>query len=393
MSEPSDDGSILEAASWEEWLALPAYQLPQKAKRAKMQSALFALTQHHSKNCSPYKNFLSVLHNDFLVNDPSSTGFPPALTARQFKYQKLSSVDAADEIKLMTSSGTSSAQVSQIVLDKVTAKRQQQVLSAIMREWLGSSRLPMLILDHPSVVRRGHDFSARGAGIQGFMLFGRHYCYALNEDMTLNHQAVLQFFEQHRGADILMFGFTYMAWQFVLQPLLTNDELRSQIGYVRGKLFHGGGWKKLQNQAVSNEHFMQSVRDCFEGVTAHNYYGMVEQTGSIHVACEYGHLHAPVWADVDVLHPQLKTQQPIGEQGVIQVSSVLPLSYPGHVILTEDLGTILGEDDCPCGRKGRYFSVDGRVQQSEVRGCSDTFDNAENQSGSVEFAISTFKTE
>jgi hypothetical protein len=34
---------------------------------------------------------------------------------------------------------------------------------------------------------------------------------------------------------------------------------------------------------------------------------------------------------------------------------------------------LLGEDDCPCGRHGRYFQVSGRQQGAEVRGCSDTF--------------------
>jgi hypothetical protein len=41
--------------------------------------------------------------------------------------------------------------------------------------------------------------------------------------------------------------------------------------------------------------------------------------------------------------------------------------------LTEDLGVILGEDDCPCGRMGRYFRVQGRIPAAEVRGCSDTY--------------------
>ena len=40
-------------------------------------------------------------------------------------------------------------------------------------------------------------------------------------------------------------------------------------------------------------------------------------------------------------------------------------SYPGHALLTEDLGTILGEDDCACGRKGKYFSISGRVQNAK----------------------------
>jgi len=43
------------------------------------------------------------------------------------------------------------------------------------------------------------------------------------------------------------------------------------------------------------------------------------------------------------------------------------------VILSEDEGIILGEDDCKCGRCGKYFKVIGRLKQAEQRGCSDTF--------------------
>ena len=60
------------------------------------------------------------------------------------------------------------------------------------------------------------------------------------------------------------------------------------------------------------------------------------------------------------------------EEGLIQVLSLLPRSYPGHSLLTEDLGTIHGEDDCPCGRSGKRFSVSGRLKDVEIRGCSDT---------------------
>jgi hypothetical protein len=63
----------------------------------------------------------------------------------------------------------------------------------------------------------------------------------------------------------------------------------------------------------------------------------------------------------------------IGEKGIIQVVSVLPESYPGHVLLTEDEGIILGEDDCPCGRMGKYFKIEGRIKDAEIRGCSDTY--------------------
>ena len=53
------------------------------------------------------------------------------------------------------------------------------------------------------------------------------------------------------------------------------------------------------------------------------------------------------------------------------ITKYLTTSYPGHSILTEDLGTIYGEDDCKCGKNGKYFKVHGRQLNSEPRGCSD----------------------
>jgi hypothetical protein len=99
---------------------------------------------------------------------------------------------------------------------------------------------------------------------------------------------------------------------------------------------------------------------------------LVEQTGSLYMECAHGHLHAPIFSDVIIRRVEDFEVAAHGEAGLIEVLSVLPRSYPGHALLTEDRGTILGEDDCPCGRLGRYFHVHGRLAQAEVRGCSDT---------------------
>ena len=56
---------------------------------------------------------------------------------------------------------------------------------------------------------------------------------------------------------------------------------------------------------------------------------------------------------------------------MIQLLSVLPTSYPGHNILTEDVGIIMGEDTCACGKKGKYFRIYDRLKKAEVRGCGD----------------------
>jgi hypothetical protein len=56
---------------------------------------------------------------------------------------------------------------------------------------------------------------------------------------------------------------------------------------------------------------------------------------------------------------------------VIEVVSILPRSYPGHVLLTDDLGVVDGVDDGD--RSGKRFHVLGRLPRAEPRGCSDTF--------------------
>ena len=105
----------------------------------------------------------------------------------------------------------------------------------------------------------------------------------------------------------------------------------------------------------------------------HDYYGMVEQTGCIYMQCEHGHLHTSIFSDVIIRDPHDFSVLPHGQSGIIQVISLLPESYPGHALLTEDEGVILGEDDCDCGRKGKYLRILGRWKKAELRGCSDTY--------------------
>jgi len=100
---------------------------------------------------------------------------------------------------------------------------------------------------------------------------------------------------------------------------------------------------------------------------------MVEQTGSIFVECEYGFLHSSSFSDVIVRNHKTHSPENNGTEGLIQLLSIIPKSYPGHSLLTEDIGTIYGVDNCECGRMGKYFKVHGRMKSAEVRGCSDTY--------------------
>ena len=109
----------------------------------------------------------------------------PFLPVRLFKEFELRSCEKNDIVKTMTSSGTTGQQVSRIFLDRETSSAQQKCLTKIVSHFLGTKRVPMLILDSSAVVKNRNMFSARGAGILGFSIFGNKRQYALNENMNL----------------------------------------------------------------------------------------------------------------------------------------------------------------------------------------------------------------
>lgn len=294
------------------------------------------------------------------------------MPVRLFKELELRSVPKEEVVKTMTSSGTSGQAVSKIYLDRTTSSNQQKTMVKIVSDYTGSGRMPMIILDCPSVVKNRLMFSARGAGILGFSIFGAKKIYALDDDMNLNVEALKEFLEKYKGQKILLFGFTFMVWKHFYKELVRlKDEVSFDLS--NGILIHGGGWKKLVNEAVSPEEFHRRLKDICGLDSIHDYYGMVEQTGCIYMQCECGHLHASIFSDVIIRKPEDFSICKKGERGIIQVVSAIPESYPGHSLLTEDEGEILGEDDCPCGRKGKYFKIYGRLKNAEIRGCSDTY--------------------
>jgi len=344
------------------------FSLVREEKSAFLNSCLADLTRHHYANCSHYKKMIDSL--GFNVGKELSYSELPFLPVRLFKMHELYSVDKKDIVKTMTSSGTSGQQVSKIFLDKETSLNQSKALTKTVSAFIRAKRAPMIIIDSPSVLKNRKMFSARGAGILGFSIFGTKRIYALNADMELDVDALSSFIDEHKKSRIFLFGFTFMIYQYFVKELESRD---IALDLSNAVLIHGGGWKKLQSQSVSSKEFRQILNRLCGLENIHDYYGMVEQTGSIYMECEFGHLHASVYSDVIIRNPHDFSLAPFGERGIIQTVSVLPKSYPGHSLLTEDEGVILGEDDCHCGRLGKYFRVVGRIKNAEIRGCSDTY--------------------
>jgi len=352
----------------EEEMNIPPYSLPKSEKRDFLTKHLAALTLHHYENCPEYRKILDA--SSFDATTISDYSQIPFLPVRLFKDYELKSVPSDAIVKTLTSSGTTGQKVSKIFLDKETSSTQSKILTKIVSSFIGKQRVPMLILDSSAVIKNRAMFSARGAGILGFSMFGSDRLYALDDEMNLNVEAIKVFLEKHQNETIFLFGFTFMIWQHFYQELKKSNV---KLDLSKGVLIHGGGWKKLINEAVSPQMFKFALHDVCKINHVYDYYGMVEQTGTIYVECECGHLHTSVFSDVICRNPKDFSESPFGEEGLIEVVSVLPESYPGHVLLTEDVGIILGEDDCPCGRKGKYFKINGRIKNAEIRGCSDTY--------------------
>lgn len=345
-------------------LAAPPFGVDAGTKARALTARLNALTALHVERCAPYAQALAVMHPQPVAARLEDV---PYLPVSVFKTHALRSVPESDVFKVLTSSGTTGQVPSRIFLDRETATRQTKALSTIMQAVLGPQRLPMMMVDTKSVFQNRQSFSARGAGLLGMANFGRDHFYALDDQMQLDEPGLRAFLDKYSGKPLLIFGFTYMVWLYFREAAARMGADLSQATLV-----HSGGWKKLAEQAVDNTRFKAELRAGTGLARVYNFYGMVEQVGSVFLECEAGVLHAPSFADVLARDVRTLAPAPFGHEGVLQVLSALPTSYPGHSLLTEDLGTVLGEDDCTCGRKGKYFSVRGRIARSEVRGCSDT---------------------
>lgn len=341
------------------------YSKPQAEKEAILLSKLSDLTKFHKERCPEYARLLHLFYND--RNRFSGITDIPYLPVNLFKTKELLSIPRDQVFKVLKSSGTSSSVPSKIFLDTETAQRQTMALANIMTSFLGSKRLPMLVVDHSKVIQDRHSYSARGAAIVGMLSFGRDVCYALDENMELNHKEIFHWLQKYQGQSILIFGLTFVIWKHFLSKLKLQE-----INIPNGILMHTGGWKKMEEQSIDNKAYKNKLYEVTDIRRCHNFYGMVEQVGSVFVECEHGYLHCPEFADIIIRDPKTWQECSKSSIGIIQALSILPTSYPGHSLLTEDLGALRGIDDCPCGRKGKFFYVIGRAPQAEIRGCSDT---------------------
>ena len=341
------------------------FSLDTKTKNKIFTEQIKLLTIHHYKNCKIYNKIIKILK--FKIRNKNKVEDFPMLPARLFKTFDLKSVPDNKVVKKLVSSGTSGQKLSKIYLDKKNAINQVRVLSRIISTILGKQRLPMLIIDqNPRLLDRSI-FNARIAAIHGFSIFGKDYHYLLDKKGKIDYDLLNQFLRKYAVNKFFIFGFTSIIYEYLIKKL-SNKSINQN--FQNAILLHGGGWKKLEKLKINNKLFKRKLFDKLKLKNIYNYYGMIEQTGSIFVECRCGHFVTSDFSDIFVRDKNFNILKH-GKKGLLQLCSLLPTSYPGHNILTEDIGEIVGQDNCKCGLKGKYFLVHGRAKHAETRGCSD----------------------
>ena len=341
------------------------YSLKDKEKMIIFKKVINDLTNHHYLNSRNYQKLLKFLNYD--RKKVSRLEETPFLPVKLFKDFNLKSVKNNEVIKILHSSGTTGNQPSKIYLDKTNANAQSKVLNIIIQTILGKERMPMLIIDKSPKNLNRTTLNARMAAINGFSIFGKYHTYLLDENGKIDYKNLNLFLSKYSGKKFFIFGFTSIVYENLVKKL---SKKHFKLNFNNGLLIHGGGWKKMESIKISNKIFKDQLNKKIGLENIYNYYGLVEQTGSIFIECKCGYFITSIFSDILIRDRNFNILKN-GSRGFIQLFSSLPTSYPGHSILTEDVGEIVERHNCKCSMHGKRFLVHGRIKNAEIRGCSD----------------------
>ncbi len=330
-------------------------------KKNKFLKNIKEILKYHSKNCVEINNFFR--KQKINLNKINKIEHLPFIPVKIFKKLDLKSIKDKKVFKILRSSGTS-GDSSKIYLDKKNSLNQTRVLNKIVTYFFGKERLPMLILDSKKIFSNRTEFSARAAAFLGFSFMGKDHTFLLKDDLSFDLKRYQNFKKKYQNKKFLIFGLTNLVWE----KFLNNKQIKNE-NFSKCILLHGGGWKKLDKLKISNGDFKKKLNKKFKLSAIHNYYGMVEQTGSIFIECnKCGSFITSNYSDIIIRGKKLESLEP-NMVGFIQLLSLIPTSYPGNSILTDDLGIII-KNNCSCKKLGKQFLLKGRIANSEVRGCS-----------------------
>ncbi len=300
-------------------------------------SAALALFRRQAVRCAPYREYLSLIGVD-----PASVDAPeriPHLPIELFKTHEVYCGSQPPQITF-TSSTTGGSVAARHMMERV--EDYEKTFMSIFRSFYGDPRGVAIFALLPGYLERQGsslvymaDRLIRESGCGGFFLN--------------DYDRLLDEMERCRRPKILL-GVSYALWDLAERyaPKL-RDTVVMETGGMKG-----------HREELPKEQFHKILQDAFGVGAIHSEYGMAELTSQAY-SRGGNRFQAPPWMRVavrDLNDPfDVRTS---GAGGAINITDLANLSSCAFV-QTADLGTVHADGT---------FSVTGRVDRSEVRGCN-----------------------
>ena len=231
------------------------------------------------------------------------------------------------------------------------------------------------MFDDETTVRGTAAMSARGAAILSLIHLASSVHFVMKSidgQLQLDEEKFQEAMQAVGTQPFVSYGFTYVLYQ--ASPAVGLSWLDSSRRLARFGL-STQRWLETDAAAERGKTGLQPRdRHCLghRGTAGRStFMASSSRSACFYPDCSEGLKHAPYWAEVVIREADSLRAVPVGGDGLIQLVNCLPLSGPNHSVLTEDLGRLVLEDGCACGRRGRAFRFIGRAPRAEVRGCSD----------------------
>lgn len=328
------------------------YSIANKEKELIFFQVQKELCKKHYLNSIIYRNIIDGLGiNLSKITKIEEIPFIPASL-----YKSIDFMPTTYDFIRLESSGTNGKK-SFIKTNQFDVINQKKALLKNTRDFINLKRKPMIVL---SDVENGKSISAKSAGALGFMLFGKDIL-RINQNDCINQ--ILDYVRVY-GDEIIIYGTTIDLYQKLIK------DKHFMVADLRGAtIITGGGWKN-RSETLSLEDFFHGFKTIWNIDKIYDFYGMTEQLGNVYFRCECGNYHCSAYSDIIIRNPIDFNALSFNKQGIVQTLCGLDINYPTNSILTEDYGMLMGIDDCPCGRNGKYFKILGRLRKVEHRGCS-----------------------
>ena len=340
-------------------------------------TALKETIEHHINNNEFYKN-LCVKEN-FTPTDLKTIDDIkkiPMMHANFFKMYESLSVDRAEIVERVTSSGTK-GQKSQMFFDQDSWDFGQDMVKNELEHFGYLSDEPTNYMLYTYEPTEGSSLGTAKTDV-GLLQYApiKEAFFALRYngiDHDFDVYGTIDKFKEYEkdGAPVKIFGFPSFLY-FTLKQMKDMNIPKIKLNKNSRTLF-GGGWKGHADKQVPKEELYALIEEMI-GIPQENCrdgYGSTEHSVP-YFECANHHFHVPVYSRVIIR--DYKTLEPMDyeQEGFLNFITPHLLSVPAISVLMGDKAVLHKGSTCGCGIETPYIEILGRAGTSKAKSCAIT---------------------